>query len=147
MKYCPAPKPAFLPPPSRLLRFILGVCAFVGFSGCITSDSGVETVKVQIDKSPQPDAIVGLWHRKNEGLTSAYSGTFLFKSDGTAYFTNTSSRAVSNYQYHYQGGGVWELFYIDTFKNKYPNGTASLAGDRLITTDRGISLMYQRQKD
>jgi hypothetical protein len=136
-----------------ILPIILGTWALIALSSCVTkSDPGADLLKAKINKNPPSDEIVGLWHRENGGdPTTPYSGTFLFKRDGKAYFYRHEfmNKKVENFEYHYQGGGVWELFYIDSFKKKWPSCSASLADQRLIITSNreGSSWLYQRLKN
>jgi hypothetical protein len=134
-----------------LFRLMLGMCSVVLFSSCAAvSDPGAEILKAKINKNPRTDAIVGMWHRENGGNPmSPYSGTFLFKSDGTAYFHSHEfmNSVVENYEYYYQGQGVWELFYLAGFKQKWPVYTVSLADKYLILTSTSgqASWLYKRQ--
>lgn len=127
--------------------FILGIFLAVGLPSCATSDPGAEALKAQINKNPKPDAIVGLWHRKYAGdPRTPVTGTFCFNSNGTAYYLSKSGaildlrgdESVLRYEYHYQGGGVWNLVHVYKFfgrTEKIPSaGSVCLAGDKLCHT-------------
>lgn len=147
-----------------IFRFMLGTCALIAVSSCVTamSDPGAEILKAKINKNPPSDGIVGMWHRDNATNPGTYTTTCLYKKDGTAYFHCgkignyndfldpwTDHDQVHNYEYYYQGGGVWELFYIDSFNKKWSAKKASLAEQHLIITDNstGLSYLYKRLKN
>ena len=86
---------------------------------CANVDPDFSAYEPRMPSDPRPNAILGMWHHKNqEGWLAENTTSLLFKTDGTVYAYNSSgSNQFSPFHatgtWIYEGGGWWGLRFKD----------------------------------
>ncbi len=107
-----------------LIRF-LSVCALLSLAtSCAFIDPNYQKLLPLAETNPDPEAIVGMWHRKSTDYIGAiYRQSYLFNRDGTGLLAFHSSDFLLGateqdlpFTWKYHGGGVW--------KSRFTNGAS-----------------------
>ena len=95
------------------IKLTLCIAAIMPLSGCAPShfpDSRYAALSASAESNPAPEAIVGMWHRRDQ---SGNTNSFFFKPDGTGYskakivFEGYGDSPLAEFKYWYTGGGAW----------------------------------------
>jgi len=111
------------------VRWVALICALI-LSCCatpLTVDPEFHALMATAEVNPNPNRIVGLWHRRdnqagNWAIDISTRGTMLFRSDGTGLsrFVMRADGEVKEYEgplkWSYQGQGGWEVRSLEATK-------------------------------
>lgn len=106
-----------------LLGRNVGICLVLSlFPACMSFvDSDFSVYEPQMPSNPRPDAILGMWHHKNQGGMISASHSIFFKADGTFYFHGGNGNPNAAYNatgtWKYEGAGWWTGHTSDANKN------------------------------
>lgn len=137
--------------PSRLAQFLNATAVIVScclLTQCAFSlhDPGSSQLRAAVEKNLPKNSIVGMWHRRLVVGNVTELWSFLFKSDGTGVsryvlndeggnflMSNLSTEKQYEFDWTYEGGGIWKAHGNPKFNLSSCNGFSfRISGNRLL---------------
>lgn len=130
--------PARHPSVAIALKLVTVALLLAGLPSCAGNDREYHSLASAVELNPQPDAIVGMWHRKyTDGMGLSITQSLYFRKDHTGYWDHLGVDVNSHYDqsghltWSYGGNGVWKWTTADT-SHEY-----RLAGSKLLQMSKG----------
>jgi hypothetical protein len=132
---------------SKKARTCLLLLSSILLAQCVSYDSEFKALETVVETNPRPDAIVGMWHRRendagNWAVDIKTRTTLLFKSDGSSVsrwqmFVDgrpevseaDANKHAQSARWSYSGAGTWLL----TYPGHKPSKMRLSSGKLLIT--------------